>query len=251
MTDRIGKTVFWKVEAGERMNQELTEGLFPNGSQIPPMTYKEKSYQLIKDSILYHRLRTGIIYSQDELCTQLGISRTPVREALLELQAEGYVSILRGRGIEVVPITRKQAKDIIEMRRIVEAAGSELAAERASPFHINCLYANLEAMKQNINLDTNHLLYQHDRKFHGMIFEASGNSKLLETSENLRDLFLRFETLTAFQNEEYRMEIVNEHWKLYESIQHHDPEAARRSMLEHLDQTYARTVWPVLNTLPE
>ena len=233
------------------MNQGLTEGLFPDGSQVLPMTYKQKSYQLIKDAILYRRFQTGIIYSQDELCAQLGISRTPVREALLELQKEGYVSILRGRGIEIVPITRKQAKDIIEMRRIIELAGSELAAERATPLHVSRLYASLETMKQKISFNDDHLLYQHDRKFHNQIFEASGNSKLLETMEDLRDLFLRIETLKAFQREEGRLEIVNEHWKVYEAIANHDPGLARRSMLEHLDQTYARTVWPVLDMLPE
>lgn len=56
-----------------------------NGSAIAPVTMKQQAYELIKDAILYRRLQIGITYSQDALCSELNISRTPVREALLEL----------------------------------------------------------------------------------------------------------------------------------------------------------------------
>ena len=87
-----------------------------NGSAIAPVTMKQQAYELIKDAILYRRLQIGITYSQDALCSELNISRTPVREALLELQQEGYIAFMRGKGIQVIPVTRKRAQDIVEAR---------------------------------------------------------------------------------------------------------------------------------------
>lgn len=71
-------------------------------------SFKEQAYALIKDAILFNRFRVGAIYSQEAICTELGISRTPVREALLELQKDGYVSFCRGKGVQVVPVSWRQ-----------------------------------------------------------------------------------------------------------------------------------------------
>lgn len=232
------------------MQQEPQEGFFLEESFILPSTYKQKAYQLIKDAILYRRLKVGTVYSQDGLCAELGISRTPVREALLELQKEGYIKILRGRGIEVVPITRKEAEDIIEMRLIIELAGSELAAKRVNDGQLDQMLNNLEEMRRQTDVSDNSLLYRHDRQFHILIFEASGNHRLLETVENLRDLFQRLETLEAFSDSKGREMVVEEHRKIYEAIKKRDPMLARQAMQEHLDRTYARTVWPVIDVLP-
>lgn len=222
------------------------ESLFPEESLTLPSTYKQKAYQLIKDAILYRRLKVGNVYSQDGLCAELKISRTPVREALLELQKEGYIKILRGRGIEVVPISPKEAKDIIEMRLIIELAGSELAARRAAQHDIDRMREKLDEMSLSLDTEDNTLLYRQDRQFHILIFEASGNQRMLETVESLRDLFLRLETLQAFHDSQGREQILMEHEKIYEAIRTHDPESAKKAMQEHLDQTYVRTVWPVM-----
>jgi len=101
-----------------------------NGSAIAPVTMKQQAYELIKDAILYRRLQIGILYSQDALCSELNISRTPVREALLELQQEGYIAYMRGKGIQVIPITKKRAQDIVEARYYLELNGARLAAQR-------------------------------------------------------------------------------------------------------------------------
>ena len=68
-------------------------------------TYKEQAYQQIKDAILFNRFRIGAIYSQESICKELGISKTPLREALLELQTDGYVTFCRGRGVLIQPVS--------------------------------------------------------------------------------------------------------------------------------------------------
>jgi len=100
------------------------------GKFIKTLSYKEQAYDLIKDAILFNKFRIGAIYSQESICNELGISRTPVREALIELQKEGYITILRGRGIEVTPVTEEDAKDILEVRIFYEKNNAFLAAKR-------------------------------------------------------------------------------------------------------------------------
>ena len=97
--------------------------------KIHTETYKNQAYDLIKNAILYNRFRVDAIYSQEAICTELGISRTPVREALLELQKEGYVSFARGKGVKVVPVTEQDAGDILEARIFLESHNAKLAAE--------------------------------------------------------------------------------------------------------------------------
>ena len=89
----------------------MAEELFGGQDVGATPSYKEQAYRLIKEAILFNRFRVGAIYSQDDICKELGISRTPVREALLELQKDGYVSFSRGKGVQVVPVSDRDARD--------------------------------------------------------------------------------------------------------------------------------------------
>ena len=210
-------------------------------------TYKEQAYDLLKEAILYRRLKMDEVYSQDGLCTALKISRTPVREALLELQKEGYITFLRGRGIKIVSLTRKEAVDIVEMRAIIEQSGAELAAQRAGAEVLSRMQQNLSEMRRTNQSQMEAVaLYKLDRQFHRCIFEAAGNSKLLESVENLRDQFLRVETLDAFSSPEKSRDVANEHEAIYKAIAAGDATLAKEMMREHLRRTYERTVKAVL-----
>ena len=105
----------------------MAEELFGGQDVGATPSYKEQAYRLIKEAILFNRFRVGAIYSQDDICKELGISRTPVREALLELQKDGYVSFSRGKGVQVVPVSDRDARDILETRMYIECinAGGE------------------------------------------------------------------------------------------------------------------------------
>lgn len=223
-------------------SRETTLGLLTSSDGIMPMTIKKQAYELIKDAILYRRLKEGVIYSQDAICNELKISRTPVREALLELQQEGYVSIMRGKGIEVVPVTRKRAKDIVEARYYLELNGSRLAALRRTEDQLSAMRELWEQLKRKSIHSDVRTSYQLDRQFHRAIFSATGNSWMQEEIEKLRDNFLRVETQSAFSNPQQAMEVVSEHEKILLAIQAGDPDSAEAAMKNHLDKTAKRTV---------
>ncbi|MEG1773530.1 MAG: GntR family transcriptional regulator, partial [Oscillospiraceae bacterium] len=191
------------------------------------------------------------VYSQDGLCAELGISRTPVREALLELQQEGYLTIFRGRGIEITALSRKEAEDIVELRRIIELGGCELAAQRATEQDLIHMADKLREMSDSSEAHESSLLYKLDRQFHLAIFQAAGNQRLLNSVEQLRDHFLRIETLDAFNTTEKCLNVVAEHRRVYDAITVHDSAAARLAMEHHLDCTYERTVKRALETHTE
>ena len=123
----------------------MAEELFGGQDVGATPSYKEQAYRLIKEAILFNRFRVGAIYSQDDICKELGISRTPVREALLELQKDGYVSFSRGKGVQVVPVSDRDARDILETRMYIECINAKLAANRAAQ-------RDLQAMRESLTL---------------------------------------------------------------------------------------------------
>ena len=215
-----------------------------SSQQISTTTYKDQAYQVIKEAILYRRLKVGEIYSQDNICNQLNISRTPVREALLELSKEGYVSFLRGKGIMVTPIESKEATDIVELRKILEIAGCRLAAERATQEQMDEIKKHLCSMEYGITQnDGPEELYKVDRRFHRSIFLAAGNTWLLDTVEKCRDHYLRVESQTAFNTREMCQEVLKEHYEIYHAICARNEDEAVRAMTIHLDRTCERTLY--------
>ena len=209
--------------------------------EISSLTLKEQAYHLIKDGILYHKLKVGTVYSQDAICGELGISRTPVREALLQLEQEGYVAFFRGRGFEVIPITDARAAQIMEARYFLEQAGCRLASLRWKPDQLRAVEDVLQEMRENCAHCNAKLMYRLDRSFHARIFEAAGNRWMLQEIETLRDHFLRFETLSAFDNVEQARDVIEEHQKIVDAIRKRNPEEAEAAMRSHLERTSMRT----------
>lgn len=211
---------------------------------ISTSTYKRQAYEIIKDAILYRRLKVGVVYSQDSICAELNISRTPVREALIELSKEGYLTFLRGRGVTILPISRKEAEDIVEMRNILELSGCRLAAERATQAQIEELRVWIMQMEHELGSSGDPTqMYKLDRGFHESIFVAAGNAWLADAAENCRDHFLRVEGQTGFDSLERSKRIIEEHIVIYEAILDRDVVRAEQAMTQHLKSSFERNLW--------
>lgn len=222
-----------------------------NGGTIAPTTMKQQAYDLLKDAILYRRLQIGVTYSQDALCSELSISRTPVREALLELQQEGYIMFMRGKGIQVVPITQKRARDIIEARYHLEITGCRLAALRRTEENLANMMKYHHQLESKCNDCDARTSYQIDRQFHREMFLASGNTWMQEEIENVRDHFLRIETQSAFDIPELAKQVLLEHQGILTAIERGDEVAAEAAMRYHLDCTSNRTVKHIMDRLAD
>lgn len=215
--------------------------LLDKSETLSTTSLKDQAYDLIKDGILFHKLTPGEVYSQDAFCSEFGISRTPVREALLQLQHEGYVSFLRGKGIEVLPVTDKRAADIIEARYYIEPPACFLAAKRRTEEHLKKIDDVMQTMHDNVEKCDARIMYRLDRRFHGLILAAANNEWLDESLNRLRDEFLRVETFSAFDHLDQALDVLDEHQKVVDALRAGDPEAAAEAMKEHLRRTSDRT----------
>ena len=191
---------------------------------------KAQAYALIKDAILFNRFRVGAIYSQEAICTELGISRTPVREALLELQKDGYVSFCRGKGVQVVPVSQTMAHDILEARLYAERVNAELAAVRATQQERDYLVQTLKDLQENLEGRDGQLLYRVDHRFHRGVAAAAHNQLMYRQSEVLLDHYLRFEVKSVYNNSIDGKIVFEEHVAILDAIQSGNGERAKQAM---------------------
>ncbi|MGI5963254.1 MAG: GntR family transcriptional regulator [Lawsonibacter sp.] len=223
----------------------MAELLFTSIDGVRPInseTYTTQTYNLLRAAILRRELKEGEVYSQDQVSAMLNISRTPVREALLALQKEGYVRFLRGRGFEVVPYDAKDISNISETRLIVEKAAASLAAQRVTDRQIFVMQKNIDAQREcvaNVEQFDVQFYLQLDGIFHQQILEASGNSRLSKVTEDMRNQWMRA-GYSILQFGESQKEIYQEHLKIFEAIKSHDAAEAEQAMAQHMHNTQLR-----------
>lgn len=218
------------------------DGIFSGHGQIKTPTYKEQAYKLIKEAVLYQKFQSDAIYSQEAICQELGISRTPVREALLELQKEGYIRFCRGKGIQIVSLDQQSIHDILETRIYQEMAAAELAAKRATESDIALIAECLKKHHESLNSQDIDLCYRLDHEFHRAVAKAAHNDLIYQAINEVLDHYLRFEVLTIYKSYGGANAIWTEHNALYEAIKAHDPKRANSAAENHLRDAYRRTL---------
>ncbi|GAB3206616.1 GntR family transcriptional regulator [Marinactinospora thermotolerans] len=196
----------------------------------------DRTYAHTKDAILSRRYVGGEILSEGDIAADVGVSRTPVREALLRLEAEGLVRLYPKRGALVVPVSQQEIDDVIETRRLVEGYTAERAAEAGQEARrelVATLTGHLDAMNAHLENDRRAFVLA-DREFHRAIVTASGNEILIHLYGTLRDRQLRMMeegTRTAARMRRN----IEEHGAILEAIRAGDPAAARTAVRVHMD----------------
>lgn len=205
-------------------------------------TYKEQAYERIKDAILFNRFRIGAIYSQESICKELGISKTPLREALLELQTDGYVTFCRGRGVLIQPVSYEKARDILESRMLMEPLCAQLAAERATEEDLAMLRQLLTSLQEGLPSEDGQRLYRIDHGFHRAVIRAAHNEMFYRFLDVVLDHYLRFEVKSVYNNSIDAQKVYREHQKVYDAIDGRDGKKAFKAMETHLKNSFARTL---------
>lgn len=206
------------------------------------MTFKEKAYLLIKNAIMFNKFRVEGIYSQDDICDEIEISKTPVREALLQLQNEGFVKILRGKGVQIVPVNNESAKDIIETRLLLEVNNAYFAATVLDDIDKRKIKACLDDLESCLISKDSNSLYVIDHAFHKSIARATQNKIFYKQTCLILDNYLRFENKNVYNNLIDGKKVFEEHRLIAESIFSREPKNASRNMETHLLKSYNRTL---------
>lgn len=196
-------------------------------------TRSAAAYQKLRQRILDGSLPGGTLLVEATLVREFGISRTPIREALHRLEAEGMLAALPRGGYSVVALTNKDLHDFYQIRAALEGLAAETAAHRVTRTDIARLEDLYDEMAAALDQDREDDLARLNREFHQAIALASGNSQLHYMLDNLKAVFERFRT-GAVSNDERRRQAHHEHGELIEALRARDAATARRLAEQHV-----------------
>ena len=208
-------------------------------------TKSDYAYRQVRDRILSGELQPGAVIQQRDLASLIGISTTPLREALKRLKSEGLVELDAHRDARISPLRAEEARDLLELRKSLDPLAAGLAAQRRTNADIQAIRA---AHVQVAPLPTGPEIGQlvAHRNFHAAIYRASHNDLLIAALEGLWDKADRYRRL-ALQTERTqaaRDQKTNEHQLLVDFIAAGDSDAAANVMHAHIDTSLgAAAVW--------
>lgn len=197
---------------------------------------REVVFETLREAIRKGILKPGERLMEIHLAEQLGVSRTPVREAIRKLELEGYVIMMPRRGTYVSNLSIKDINEVFEIRTSLDSLASGLAAERITDDELEQLQRLLviigEAIKEH-NMDK---IVEADTKFHDVLYQASRNHRLVGIIYNLR------EQLTSFRSKSMAYpgrleETLEEHRRIVDTIAQGDVEGAQKAAEYHMERS--------------
>ena len=201
-------------------------------------------FNTLRKAILRGELKPGERLMEIQLANKLGVSRTPIRDAIRKLELEGLVLMIPRKGAEVAQITEKNMQDVLEVRKALEELSVQLACERITPEQVEEMKMAAEDFRKVLKSGDVTKIAEADVKFHDIIFAATNNQRLITLLINLREQMYRFRVEYLKQKECYP-QLLEEHDKLIALISGGEVEEACELMGCHIDNQ-ASTVSDVI-----
>lgn len=191
-------------------------------------------YEALRDAIINQVLKPGERLMETELAEEMGVSRTPVREAMRKLELESYIVTVPRKGAYVAGLSIRDINNLFEIRGALEMLAAGLAASRATQEEI-------EAMERNLVMEANHFktsdvinTIEVDTNFHQLIYNASKNKRLQNMLKDLRDQIQRFRTTSLAVPGRMKVALA-EHRSIVEAIAAGDVQEAKTATKEHIE----------------
>ncbi len=193
----------------------------------------ERVYRGLRDQILTGALEPNARLVELQLAAQFAVSRTPVREALKRLTAEGLVSVDPVRGMVVRDVDAAELEDIYVIREMLEGLAARLAAERITPTDLTKLHLLMELMEESSRSQRWEAVVQINIKFHEVLYDTARNERLALIGRSLQDAVRRYSSL-AFTRPERVAAVLREHEELVRALEARDPDLAEATSRKHL-----------------
>lgn len=203
-------------------------------------------FNTLRQAILRGELKPGERLMEIQLANKLGVSRTPIREAIRKLELEGLVLMIPRRGAEVAEITEKSLRDVLEVRDALEVLCVDLACDRISPDGIDKLKEAAKEFEMALHGGDVTEYAEADVKFHDIIYLATDNQKLIQLLYNLREQMYRYR-VEYLKRKEFHPILLEEHEHIIKCIEQKDKEAAKIAISTHIENQ-ARTVSDTIRT---
>lgn len=209
-------------------------------SPFPPVgrseTLAQQAYQAIRIAIQNDALTPDTFYSENELGQSMGISRTPVREALIELAREGLVEVIPQRGFRLRIPTPDEATEVFELRTVLESHVVRRLAEDASDEQLKQLRDVVERQRASVGDQVEFLRL--DEEFHLLMPELIGHWRTHQMLSTLRGAMWLIGG-TALKAPTRSPDVISEHEAIVAAIEAHDPDAATLALATHMASTAA------------
>lgn len=214
----------------ERKNKMLEQLQLVMDDNLP---LRDAVFITLRDAILKSVLLPGQHLMEMQLAVQLGVSRTPVREAIRKLEIEGLVVMVPRKGARVAAISEKSLSDVLEVRRALEELSVTLACERMTSDQLTQLKSVNEHFRKIIMKEDVVQIAQVDEQFHDIIYQSTHNDRLLGIVHKLQNQMYRYR-VEHIKNSAGRKNLPDEHARIIEAIEKRDKQAASEAMNEHI-----------------
>jgi DNA-binding GntR family transcriptional regulator len=200
---------------------------------ITHLNLKEVVYKKLKKMIISHKLEPGTKIHEEHIAEELGVSRTPIREALSKLEQEGVVKIIPRRGAYIVKLSKEEIYEILTIREFLEALAVRLCTRHVNDDLIKKLRECFEDPDGNPIANNPELVHKADVHFHDIILNSCKSKKLSELMHNIYDQIqmLRSRVVTLPGKAKKSM---SDHQKVIDALEKRDPDLAEKHMREHI-----------------
>lgn len=210
----------------------MTDNLQMKMDEFLPL--RDVVFNTLRQAILTGELKPGERLMEIHLANKLGVSRTPIREAIRKLELEGLVTMIPRRGAVVAEITEKSLKDVLEVRRTLDALSVELASDRISENELNELRMACLKFEEAVKTKDARIIAKADVALHDIIVKATGNQRLIQLLNNLSEQMYRYR-FEYIKDESGHATLIEEHRIIYESILKKDKDTAAATAKLHID----------------
>lgn len=191
-------------------------------------------FDTLRQAILTGELKPGERLMEIHLADRLGVSRTPIREAIRKLELEGLVVMIPRKGAQVARITEKNLKDVLEVRRALDMLAVKLACSRMDDEYKKQLREACDEFARVVKNNNTKDITEADVRFHDIINKATGNDRLIQLVNNLAEQMYRYR-LEYIKDAAYHNRLVAEHEEIYSAIMDGDEERAAKAVVLHID----------------
>lgn len=204
------------------------------GSSVPPG--RERAYDYLKGEVLTDPAMQGQFINEQEIAAEIGVSRTPIREALLLLAAEELIQLVPQRGAYIAPVGGREITELFEIRGMIECYAARRALERTA-VPLAAMQAEMQQQEQLVETGEAREFIDHDHRFHSALVAAVGNTMLVKNYDALRARQIRAGIVALFRVQDRRREVLTEHQAIVDALTAGDDEAAASAITTHLATT--------------
>ena len=210
----------------------MTDNLTLNMNAYLPL--RDVVFNTLREAILKGDLKPGERLMELQLAAKLGVSRTPIREAIRMLEQEGLAVTIPRKGAEVARMTEKDMEDVLEIREALDELAAKIACTRMTEDQLKQLETIKETFVESTRSHDVKRIAEADVSFHDVIYEATGNPKLVSMLNNLREQIYRYRVEYLKEEKNYPT-LIGEHEAIVEALYARNQDEVVRAMHTHIE----------------